>query len=424
MSDRLSPSCLQPIMWQLTPEEIAYQEAHPDEDTRPDIITASACGAVVSVVPVVARVIVRRQLGVKFGWDDYTIFLALAFQLLFFGFTIMQIDNGINTHVIYVKSLKVFWQLHIVNIAFFSLVFTFTKLSLLLLYNRVFPIFRWLQITSYIIGAIVIAYNVAVILLGCLLCIPLSRLWSDTPGRCANPAIAFGVLAAINVFTDIAILALPIKPVWSTQMSKQRRVQLLVIFLLGAVVCVFGIIRTVAMFRMRLADPSYDPRRTRAWSHIETSVGIAAACLPTLAKIFKCGSRKSGTIDNDDSQRSRLYASPHAKKSSSNIPLTPYDQVPSPPSSEMGSDSATGNMRPPKQWVRSHTHTQITSSSTKTENNGCRETWQATFGDAADDAYNGGDDRPIEDSDSGGRYSYPPCAILVRKDLHQSVRWV
>ena len=65
-------------MWQLTPEEIAYQEEHPDQDTRPDIVAASACGLVVSIVPVVARIIVRRQLKVKFGWDDYTILLALV----------------------------------------------------------------------------------------------------------------------------------------------------------------------------------------------------------------------------------------------------------------------------------------------------------------------------------------------------------
>ncbi|KAL4799321.1 hypothetical protein BDV19DRAFT_295706 [Aspergillus venezuelensis] len=408
-------------MWQLTPEEIAYQEKHPEEDTRPDIIAACACGTVVSAVPVAARIIVRHQLGVKFGWDDYTILLALAFQFLFFGFTIMQTDYGSGTHVVYVKSLKVFWQLHIVNITFFSLVITFTKLSLVLLYNRVFPIFRWLQITSYIIGAVVIAYSIAVILVASLLCVPLSALWSDTPGRCANPALAFGLLAAINVTTDIAILALPIKPVWSTQMSKQRKVQLLVIFLLGAVVCVFGVIRTTAMFRIKLADPTYDPRRTRAWSHIETSVGIAAACLPTLAKLFKCGSRKGTHAENEN--MNRMYTSRQGKKSSSNIPLTDFENdsdMPSPPPSS--ADGRSG-LWLPKNRMASHTERDSISRASRTETHGCRETRQATFGtDAATGAHGSGNEEPVEGDDEC--HSYPPCGIVVRKDLHQSVEFV
>ncbi|KAL4954829.1 hypothetical protein BDW69DRAFT_162358 [Aspergillus filifer] len=410
-------------MWHLTPEEIAYQEEHPEEDTRPGIIASCACGTVVSVVLVVARIVVRRHLGVKLGWEDYTILFALvrAFQFLFFGFTIMQTDYGIGTHVIYVRSLKGFWQLHIVNIVFFSLVITFTKLSLLILYNRVFSIFRWLQITSYIIGAVVIAYNTTVIVVASLVCIPLSRLWSDIPGRCANPALAFGLLTAMNVTTDIAILALPIKPVWSMQMSKQRKVQLLVIFLLGAVVCVFGIIRTTAMFRMKLADPTYDPRRTRVWSHIETSVGIAAACLPTLAKLFNCGSRKGNSNGNESENLKRIYCSGPGKKSSSIIPLTGYDHGSSPPSSETVSDLA--DMWLPKQRMRSHTHTHITSRSTKPENHSCRETWRSTFGpDAANEERDAENDRPAEGSDEC--HSFAPGGIVVRKDLYQSVRWV
>ncbi|KAL4923885.1 uncharacterized protein BDV17DRAFT_295977 [Aspergillus undulatus] len=65
-------------MPQLTPEEIAYQQAHADDDNRPNRIAACTCGIAIAVSAVAARIIIRRRSGVKLWWDDCTIVIALG----------------------------------------------------------------------------------------------------------------------------------------------------------------------------------------------------------------------------------------------------------------------------------------------------------------------------------------------------------
>lgn len=60
----------------------------------------------------------------------------------------------------------------------------------------------------------------------------------------------------VNVLTDVGILALPIRYILPLQLTLARRIQVLGIFLLGSVVCVFGIVRVVVLARAPKADPS------------------------------------------------------------------------------------------------------------------------------------------------------------------------
>ncbi|KAI0533193.1 hypothetical protein GGR58DRAFT_126663 [Xylaria digitata] len=53
--------------------------------------------------------------------------------------------------------------------------------------------------------------------------------------------------------------------------------------LLGAVVCVFGIMRVVALAQAPEGDPSYNQVWSGVWSFCETAIGIVTVCLPTLA---------------------------------------------------------------------------------------------------------------------------------------------
>jgi hypothetical protein len=60
----------------------------------------------------------------------------------------------------------------------------------------------------------------------------------------------------VNVVTDIGILALPIRYIFTLQLNVMRRVQISGIFLLGSVVCVFGIVRVVALAQAPEGDQS------------------------------------------------------------------------------------------------------------------------------------------------------------------------
>lgn len=111
------------------------------------------------------------------------------------------------------------------------------KFSILLFYNRIFgvarPMFRYILLVK---GGVVIAYSVAGILVTVLQCIPLSDLWkpsSKNPLRCIHFGTAVLTVGVINIVTDITILSLPIRLVWSLQMSRLHKGQVVAVFLLG-----------------------------------------------------------------------------------------------------------------------------------------------------------------------------------------------
>lgn len=66
-----------------------------------------------------------------------------------------------------------------------------TKISILLYYHRLFQ-----SVTlSWVIGAVVVAYNLAVIFVAAFECIPLSSMWTGQPGKCIATKVPFTILA-------------------------------------------------------------------------------------------------------------------------------------------------------------------------------------------------------------------------------------
>ena len=65
-------------------------------------------------------------------------------------------------------------------------------------------------------------------------CVPFKKLWDPTvPGHCLNPSASTIVAGALNVFTDIAILTLPIQPIMRLKLSRRRKQLIYGNFLLG-----------------------------------------------------------------------------------------------------------------------------------------------------------------------------------------------
>ena len=85
-------------------------------------------------------------------------------------------------------------------------------------------------------GGLVIAYGMAGVLGTVFQCVPLGDLWKP-PSSHVPVCIRFGLLVIkmgiVNILTDIIILSLPIPLVWTLQVSKPRRWQLVIVFSLG-----------------------------------------------------------------------------------------------------------------------------------------------------------------------------------------------
>lgn len=107
------------------------------------------------------------------------------------------------------------------------------KTSILLLYRRIFPQ-RWLKWTLVGLGAFIIAYSVALVIADIFQCTPVDSLWGASPKKyCINFPLLIKISGVINILTDVAILAVPVMPLWSLKLSAARRRLLLLMFLIG-----------------------------------------------------------------------------------------------------------------------------------------------------------------------------------------------
>ncbi|KAI9035507.1 uncharacterized protein KD926_003435 [Aspergillus affinis] len=271
----------------LTPEEIAYYQAHADDNRQSSKTAADIVGIVLTLVAVGARLLARIRSGARLSWDDYLIFLALMGQLSYAILLFLSNANGDGRHMIFVKDQKRFVQESAANAIVYAITVMATKISILFLYRRIFPT-RSLLLGAYFVGATVIAYNVALAFVAAFQCVPFSSMWTGEPGKCIGISVPFTIFAVVNVVTDFAILALPVKPVLELHMRRNRKIQVLTIFLLGGMtsVCIFGIIRVVTIATMNPVDTSYNAVFFSIWSYMEVSVGILAACLPTFGPLF------------------------------------------------------------------------------------------------------------------------------------------
>jgi hypothetical protein len=267
----------------LSPEQIRYFTEHASDSLQPNLTASGVAGLVLAYTFVGLRVWARKAGKTPLGHDDWLIIAALV---PLSGYRIagwIAISFGAGKHIIFVTNPAGYIKAFVASITSYALCVVLTKLSILFFYCRIFFPVQSLRYISWSIGIVTVLYNLALILVTALQCIPLSAMWTGEPGRCIDTLPPFTTLGIINVVTDVAILALPIRYVLQLRLSVTERIQICGIFLLGAVVCVFGIIRVVALAQAAPGDPSYNQTWSGIWSFCEISIGIVAACLPTLA---------------------------------------------------------------------------------------------------------------------------------------------
>ena len=108
-----------------------------------------------------------------------------------------------------------------------------TRLSILLLYRRVFITSRFRMAVNILI-VYVSMLGIVSFLLPTLRCIPVNYNWNKTiKGHCVNPDIMFKTLSSFSVITDVVMLILPLPIVWRLQISKRRKFALTGIFMMG-----------------------------------------------------------------------------------------------------------------------------------------------------------------------------------------------
>lgn len=141
----------------------------------------------------------------------------------------LTLQNGSTT----ANNTKFTWLTEV----FYFMAVALTKLSFLSFCLGIFPR-KELRTKVYVLVAVSLAHGVAFTLVCLFNCTPVSYIWEnwdgEHTGKCINFHIFAWAHAAINITLDITIIALPIPELMDLSMSTKKKVQIIMMFSVGA----------------------------------------------------------------------------------------------------------------------------------------------------------------------------------------------
>ncbi|MCJ1320455.1 hypothetical protein MMC15_005794 [Xylographa vitiligo] len=169
------------------------------------------------------------------------------------------------------------------------------KVAILLFYYRLFPreLFRKI---IYGVGAFVLMCFVSTFFGFLFQCVPIQSFWEQRIAHhCFMQDQFYLAVAVLSVVSDVVILVMPIPMVWALHTSKERKIGLSLVFLLGGCVCIISICRLFSLLQTNLDDITYTNIPPGLWSTAEGGIGVMSANLPSLRPLFSCMAAKGGS---------------------------------------------------------------------------------------------------------------------------------
>jgi len=288
---------------------------------------------VLALVAVALRLVSRHLKGQKLWWDDWMIMFSMGWNFVVVGFIFAMHASGMGIHADLVDPADIVMMAKWLVVAEILYAFNlgWTKLSLLLMYYRIFRV-PYFKKMAWIVGVFVMAWVVCITFLFVFICVPVEKLWyPDIPGRCINQVATWIANAASTILTDLIILLLPVHPMWKLQLKTREKIGLMAAFGLGFFVVFASAYRTSVLFTYSATDPTYTLAPTVGWTAIEMSAGIVSACLPTMLPLINrfmglLGFKNSGNTTVGSTDVSEM-ASRQARRPTKNRLSTSFERL-------------------------------------------------------------------------------------------------
>ncbi|KAI4100117.1 MAG: hypothetical protein LQ339_005639 [Xanthoria mediterranea] len=246
------------------------------ESTASTAIAVTVLFTVIMFIFVCMRVYTKLFVSRAKGWDDYTCILACLCSWAYMGVCVNVFKRGYTVHVWDLPISKLTRSLlETLNVAsaFYGPTMFFTKLSIFILYYRIFNPSRTMRYLIY---------------------------FGPT---CSHEVKVISVAtSAINVVSDFYILLIPLAAISNLQLPKKRKLGLFAIFFTGFLACLCSIISLhYRVVLVRTRDDVWYVVPVLVISTVEFNIGIICSCLPTLPALFRRSTRTSKPSYNPDS---------------------------------------------------------------------------------------------------------------------------
>ncbi|KAH6680810.1 hypothetical protein B0J14DRAFT_649188 [Halenospora varia] len=226
-------------------------------------------------------------------------------------------------------------KLQFIFIIFFWTCLWFIKASFLMFYKRLFDGLSGYMKWWWIVVVTCIVTYIMCILSNFLECLPLSRRFElDLQGSCpAKNGIRFvAFTTALDIFTDILIMALPIRMLIGLRITSMQKFGVALIFTIAHVIIIFSILRVNELYISLSTKDLNMNVSISMWSIIEVAVAVVIGSLPTLKSLlsrkvanssYASNTPRSGFTPNSNSaQKSKIKSLNSSRNRASN---TPYE---------------------------------------------------------------------------------------------------
>ncbi|KAI1868487.1 uncharacterized protein JN550_006403 [Neoarthrinium moseri] len=253
-------------------------------------IVINAILVLTATVLVAARIVSRVVTGVRLGWDDGFVLVALPLGIGLLVIEGILATVGLGYRKATYDNPNNLWTVLPLNTAFtlcYIPLIAAVKCSMLFFYRRAFSETK-ARLTIYITLGFVVSWFVTHLLTSLLSCQPIAVLVDPSvPGFCNNSTIIVIALAAINVGTDIAIMLIPIPTILGLKIKLSEKIGVLGLVFLGILVTVASIVRLYYYTHVQeLADWTGSMPPVIFVSIFEGNLGIIITSLPMIRPLW------------------------------------------------------------------------------------------------------------------------------------------
>ncbi|KAI1345312.1 integral membrane protein [Xylaria sp. FL0043] len=253
---------------------------------------ATVTGAVLiglNIVTVAGRFYTRWFTKAGFGWDDWTILIAMMTGILPGALTIWANSvsktgpaaaSNFDPDYVFTPSDILYTKITFSTTVLYFLITCTTKLSILLLFHRTFAVSRSFKIKIFAAVAVVVVFWISATVADLLNCIPLEWTWKNgnaDPRYCINYNTFWLVTGIFESVIDLVILSLPFSIISKLQLGRSKKYGVAGVFLLGAFVLVSGVVKVILSYLPDSREPYF--ARSALWTTVHLYLGIVCANL-------------------------------------------------------------------------------------------------------------------------------------------------
>ncbi|KAH7091950.1 hypothetical protein FB567DRAFT_545158 [Paraphoma chrysanthemicola] len=187
---------------------------------------------------------------------------------------------------------KLMVRIFFVNTMFFWLVLWTVKLSFLMLYKRLIEGLHNIYIKLWWASVVIWFLSLVGSLTSHMTACSSMRAWF-TPGACQTPRDIRSQIAslyftyAVDVLTDLMIMALPIRIIWNLKMPQTQKFGITGLFGIGIILIAVATLRVAQIGGKAQSISQPSASWLALWGVIETSIAVIIGCCPAFVTLIR-----------------------------------------------------------------------------------------------------------------------------------------